>query len=140
MMNKPSIFLNLLDDFLNNYLPCSVGVSPNTAISYKYAFRILIEFMYSVKGIPADKIIFDNLDYNTLLEFFSWIEKDRGCSIATKNQRLSAILSFSAYAQNRDLAAASIFRTSVKNSNEKRTNETSCCFYYPRSFYLTSIT
>lgn len=113
MINKTSNFLKLLDDFVNNYLPYSVGLSLNTIISYKYAFRILIEYMYSVKGIPADKIIFDDLDYNTLLEFFSWIEKDRGCSIATKNQRLSAILSFSAYAQNRDLAAASIFRTSV---------------------------
>jgi site-specific recombinase XerD len=112
-MSKPSNFLKLLDDFINNYLPFSVGLSLNTVTSYKYAFRLLIEFMFAKKGIPADKIIFAHLDYNTLLEFFNWIEKDRGCSIATKNQRLSAILSFSAYAQNRDLLAASIFRTSV---------------------------
>jgi site-specific recombinase XerD len=112
-MNKTSIFLNLLDDFINNYLPYSVGVSPNTVISYKYAFRLLIEFLYSKKGISADKVSFNNLDYTTLLDFFEWIEKDRGCSIPTKNQRLSAILSFSAYAQNRDLSAASTFRTSV---------------------------
>jgi len=112
-MSKPSIFLKLLDGFITSYLPCSVGASPNTVTSYKYAFRLLIEFMYSVKGIPADKVTFDQLDYDTLLEFFNWIEKVRGCSISTKNQRLSGILSFSKYAQNRDFSAASVFRTSV---------------------------
>jgi site-specific recombinase XerD len=107
------MFLKLLDDFVTSYLPSSVGASPHTVTSYKYAFRLLIEFMNSIKGIPADKVTFDILGYDTLLEFFNWIEKVRGCSISTKNQRLSAILSFSEYAQNRDLAAASVFRTSV---------------------------
>jgi site-specific recombinase XerD len=112
-MSESSIFLKLLDSFVTSYLPSAVGVSPNTVTSYKYAYRLLIEFMYSVKGIPADKITFDLLSYDTLLEFLDWIEKVRGCCISTKNQRLSAILSFSKYAQNRDLSAASVFRTSV---------------------------
>ena len=112
-MNEPSIFLKLLDIFVTSYLPCAVGVSSNTVTSYKYAYRLLIEFIYSVKGIPADKVTFNHLGYDTLLEFFDWIEKVRGCSVSTKNQRLSAILSFSKYAQNRDLSAASVFRTSV---------------------------
>jgi integrase/recombinase XerD len=112
-MNEHSIFLKLLDSFTTSYLPSSIGASPNTITSYKYAFRLLIEFMYSKKGIPADTITFAHLDYDTLLEFFDWIEKDRGCSISTKNQRLSAILAFSHYAQNRDFSAASVFRTSV---------------------------
>lgn len=112
-MSESSIFLKLFDSFVTSYLPSAVGVSPNTIISYKYAYRLLIEFMYSVKGIPADKITFDHLSYDTLLEFLDWIEKVRGCCISTKNQRLSALLSFSKYAQNRDLAAATVFRTSV---------------------------
>lgn len=113
MMNKTSDFLSLLDAFITTYLPCSVGASPNTVKSYKYAFRLLIEFMYKEKGIDADKITFEKLDYIMLTEFFTWIESVRGCSASTKNQRLSAIASFSAYAQNRDFAAASVFRNSV---------------------------
>lgn len=112
-MSEHSIFLKLLDSFITSYLPCSIGASPNTVTSYKYAFRLLIEFMYSIKGIPADIVTFGHLDFDTLMDFFNWIEKVRGCSISTKNQRLSAILSFSEYAQNRDLSAASVFRTSV---------------------------
>lgn len=112
-MENKSSFLNLLNDFVNNYLPFAVGASVNTIKSYKYAFRLLIEFMFSKKGINADKLLFTDLNYNTLLEFFDWLEKTRGCSISTKNQRLSAILSFSKYAQNRDIDAASVFRTSI---------------------------
>ncbi len=112
-MNKPSKFLELLSSFLINYMPCSVGASPNTVTSYKYAFRLLLEFMYSTKGIPADEITFEQLDFGTLTEFLDWIEKNRGCSASTKNQRLSAIISFSEYAQNRDLDAASVFRSGV---------------------------
>lgn len=112
-MNKPSKFLELLDNFITNYMPCSVGASPNTVTSYKYAFRLLLEFMYSKKGISADKIAFEQLDFDTLTEFLDWIEKERGCSASTKNQRLSAIISFSEYAQNRDIDAASVFRSCV---------------------------
>ena len=112
-MNDPSKFLELLDSFITNYMPCSVGASPNTVTSYKYAFRLLLEFMYSKKGIPADKITFEQLNFDTITEFLNWIEKDRGCSASTKNQRLSAILSFSEYAQNRDFDAASVFRRGV---------------------------
>ena len=94
-------------------MPCSVGASPNTITSYKYAFRLLLEFMYSMNGIPADKIAFEQLTFDTMTEFLDWIEKDRGCSASTKNQRLSAIISFSEFAQNRDFVAASVFRSGV---------------------------
>ncbi|WP_235182698.1 tyrosine-type recombinase/integrase [Gracilibacillus boraciitolerans] len=76
--------------------------------------------MYKEKGIEADKITFEKLDYITLTEFFTWIESVRGCSASTKNQRLSAITSFSAYAQNRDFAAASVFRNSVNKIPMKK--------------------
>ena len=112
-MSEPSKFLELLDGFITNYMPCAVGASPNTVTSYKYAFRLLLAFMYAKKGIPADKITFKQLDFDTMTEFLDWIEKDRGCSASTKNQRLSAIISFSEYAQNRDFDAASVFRRCV---------------------------
>lgn len=121
MKNKASDFLKLLDAYITTYLPCSVGASNNTIKSYKYAFRLLIEFMYKEKGIGADNISFDKLDYETLTDFFTWIESARGCSASTKNQRLSAISSFSAYAQNRDFAAASVFRNSVNRIPVKKT-------------------
>lgn len=125
MKNNFSGFLELLDAYISSYLPCAFGASVNTVKSYKYAFRLLIQFMYQQKRIEADKITFENLDYMTLIEFFTWIEEERGCSISTKNQRLSALASFSKYAQNRDFEAASVFRNSInkipmKKSSKKR--------------------
>ena len=113
MKHKASPFLELLNSFVTEYLPGAVGASPNTIKSYKAAFRLLLKYMYQEKGISADQISFEALDYQTILDFLSWLEKSRGCSATTKNQRLSALVSFSSYAQNRDFVAASTFRSSV---------------------------
>ncbi len=113
MKHKVSSFLGLLNSFVTEYLPGAVGASPNTIKSYKAAFRLLLKYMYQVKGISADQISFDALNYQTMIDFLSWLEKFRGCSATTKNQRLSALVSFSSYAQNRDFIAASTFRSSV---------------------------
>lgn len=113
MKNNPSTFLNLLDAYVSKYLPISVGASPNTIKSYKTSYRLLIEFMYIKKNINADEITFGILNQQTLLDFLEWLEIERFCSASTKNQRLSALVSFSSYAQNRDFEAATIFRNSI---------------------------
>lgn len=102
-----------MENYINQYLPVAVGASKNTIKSYKYAFRLLLEYLYSKKGIPADGICFGCLDYDCLTGFIDWLEMERGYSISTKNQRLSALLSFSEYAQNRDFEAACVFRSNL---------------------------
>ena len=121
MKHKSSSFLELLNSFVTEYLPDAVGASPNTIRSYKAAFRLLLKYMYQEKGISADRISFEALDYKTMIDFLLWLERSRGCSATTKNQRLSALSSFSSYAQNRDFAAASVFRSSVTRIPLKRT-------------------
>ncbi len=112
-MTNTTVFLSLSKDFVTTYLPVGKGASHNTIKSYKYAFRLLIEFMYSEKNIPADEIQFSHLDYNTLLSFLEWLLNVRKCSISTRNQRLAVLLSFSEYAQNRNYDAAAVFRSSI---------------------------
>lgn len=112
-MNESSTFLEMLEAFINSYLPTGLNASPNTVKSYKYAFRLLIEYMYSEKGIRADRISFNDLGYDTVTGFLDWIVNVRKCSPSTKNQRLSALLSFSGYAQNRDFDAAAVFRAGI---------------------------
>jgi site-specific recombinase XerD len=113
MKRKVSTFLELLNSFVAEYLPDAVGAGPNTIKSYKAAYRLLLRYMFQEKGVSADQVSFESLDYQTITDFLSWLEKSRGCSATTKNQRLSAFVSFSAYAQNKDFAAASTFRSSV---------------------------
>ena len=110
-MSKRKIrFMTLLEDYFETYLPYSRGLSPNTINSYKQSFLLLLRFMMDIKKKKADDINFSDLSYDTLLEFFNWLETDRSCKPVTRNQRLSAIAAFSVYAQNRDFDAASVFR------------------------------
>ena len=113
MKHKTSSFLELLNSFVTEYLPGALGASLNTIKSYKAAFRLFLKYMYQEKGISADQIFFETLNCQILIDFLSWLEKTRECSASTKNQRLSALASFSSYAQNRDFSAASTFRSSV---------------------------
>ena len=120
MSSKPSAFLDLLESFLSVYLPCSVGVRPNTIKSYKDSFRLLLSYMYESHSISADVLQFSDLNYETILGFLSWLETERGCSATTRNQRLSALSSFSNYAQNRNFDAAVIFRADVHKLPSKK--------------------
>ena len=108
-----SEFMNVLGDYFVTYLPFSKGLSPNTIKSYKQCFILLLNFMFNQKEISADKLVFSDLDYETLLDFFNWLESERKCKPITRNQRLSAIFAFSEYAQNRNFDAASVFRTNI---------------------------
>jgi len=76
--------------------------------------------MYDVKNVCADQIAFDSLNYDVLTEFFNWMGAERKCSQSTKIQRLAAISSFAAYAQNRDFEAALVFRNSVNKISFKK--------------------
>ncbi|MBQ5447075.1 MAG: tyrosine-type recombinase/integrase [Lachnospiraceae bacterium] len=113
MSRRKITFISILENYFETYLPYSRGLSNNTINSYKQSFLLLFRFMLEVKDVAANDIKFSDLNYETLLEFFNWIEVNRSCKAATRNQRLSALSAFSEYAQNRDFDAASVFRSAV---------------------------
>jgi len=112
MKRKALGFLDLLEVFFTDYMPYSAGLSANTIKNYKYAFRLLMEYLFKIKGIDSCGITFKALDYEAVNGFLNWLEQERGCGIATRNQRLTALSSFAAYAQNRTLDAA-VFANAV---------------------------
>lgn len=120
MRKNTSSFLLLLESYFGSYLPTAKGLSPATIKSYKTAFCVLLEFMYSEKGINASEIKFDDLTSDIISEFLDWLETKRKCSISTRNHRLSVLNAFSEYAQNRDFEAASVFRASLLKIPQKK--------------------
>jgi len=118
MKRRNTEFLDLLEIFFTDYMPYSAGLSTNTFKSYKYAFRLLMEYLYNVKKIGSGSITFRALDFETINGFLNWLEQERGCGIATRNQRLTALSSFAAYAQNRTLDAA-MFANSIDKAPVK---------------------
>ena len=134
MRKKNSNFILVLEDYFTTYLPYSRGLSANTINSYKQCFLLLFMFMREKKSKEPDEVTFADLGYETLQEFLRWLETERNCTAATRNQRLSAISSFSEYAQNRDFDAASLFRTAVNKVPSKKINkEIQGSFYKGRS-------
>ena len=110
----------LLEQFFTEYMPLSSGLSPNTVRSYKHSFRLLFQYVYQVKKKDAGEIVFQDLDFETIDSFLKWIEAERGCSVSTRNLRLSALTSFAAYAQNRNFEAATVFANAVRRVPVKK--------------------
>lgn len=121
MKKKLPDFLDLLETYFEEYLPYAAGLSENTLKSYKYAFRLLLQFLLEEKDIPANRISFSVLGGNTISEFMLWLETKRGCGISTRNLRLAALSSFADYAQNRNFEASTVFLKSMKLVPVKKT-------------------
>ena len=113
-------FTLLLEQFFTEYMPLSSGLSPNTVRSYKHSFRLLFQYIHQTKKKEAGELLFRDLDYETIDSFLRWIETERGCSVSTRNLRLSALASFAAYAQNRNFEAATVFANAVRRAPVKK--------------------
>lgn len=129
MAYKKETFLNLLEYYFVTYLPTVRGLSTSTVVSYKATFRILMEFLYTKKGISSDKVTLEILDVTLIIEFLDWLESERNCSISTRNQRLSAIAAFSIYVQNHDFGSGVSFRNNVLKVPKKKAARQSRSFF-----------
>ena len=121
MRRKKNRFLDILESYVTEYMPYAAGLSGNTIRSYKDTFRLLLAYLQEEKGIKPHKAAFAGLDYDTLTGFLDWLEQTRKCSVSTRNQRLTILAAFAAYAQNRDFDAASVFMNSIQKIPAKRT-------------------
>ena len=74
-------------------------MSSNTIVSYRDAFRLLLLFCRDVRGISPEKLCFAVFDGDLIPCFLDWLQDERGCSTATRNQRLTAIHAFFRYVQ-----------------------------------------
>lgn len=129
---KTNILLSLLSDYFNSYLPEVKGVSHNTIISYQYAFQLLFDFLYEKKGIEPEKVTFDNLSNEIILEYLAWIETSRDCSPVTRNHRRTALSSFAKYALKKNLSATLQFFSDVTAIPKKKTPQISDIKYFTK--------
>lgn len=96
---KPTDFAYYLTNFLSKYLPGTVGLRPNTIMSYRDTFSMFLEFCTKHKGIRPEKFSLDNLNRKLIEEYLEWLEKTRCCIASSRNVRLAAFHSFSRYLQ-----------------------------------------
>ena len=84
--------------FLGDYLMITRNLSHNTQQSYRDTFRMLVTFISEKTGISVDRLKISDLSKGLLLNFLDeYIEHTRNASIASRNQRLTAIKSFAKF-------------------------------------------
>jgi integrase/recombinase XerD len=96
-MKQPTDFAKYISGFLNDYLPNEKGVSTNTIKSYSYTFILFITYMRDVKNVSINRLMMANINKEVIVSFLDWLQRERKCSDATRNQRLAAISSFVKY-------------------------------------------
>jgi integrase/recombinase XerD len=95
-------FAKYLTKFFSEYLVGERGASPNTIRAYSNTFTQLLTFMDEVQHIVADKLLLNHLTKKVVLGFLDWLQSNRQCGNATRNQRLAALHSFFKYMQYED--------------------------------------
>ena len=98
--------LGRVHDFLKIYLPKHRNVSPNTVRSYKKSLDQFFDHVKVVKSVPFGDVTFEMITAETVTAFLDHVEDERKCSVSTRNQRLTAIRSFVAYAAMMDITVA----------------------------------
>ena len=88
-----------LSNFFGKYLPGERAASPNTILSYRDTFVLLISYMKTQKQISAEKLCLDNLSKSVIVDFLNWLQDERGNSNSTRNYRMAAIHAFFSYMQ-----------------------------------------
>lgn len=95
-MTSPN-FSSLLQRFFTDRLLRQLGASAHTVASYRDTFRLLLRFAAErLKQAPSE-IRLEDLDASFLGKFLEHLEGDRGNSIRTRNNRLSALRAFFRY-------------------------------------------
>ncbi|KUO67778.1 MAG: integrase [Clostridia bacterium BRH_c25] len=102
-MKRDADFPYYLSGFLARFLPGELGARENTVLSYRDTFTLFLKYCKSHKNILPENMTLDKLTKELVESFLVWIEEERSCGIATRNQRLAAIHSFCRFMQTEDV-------------------------------------
>ena len=87
-------FSYLVTTFFTAHLNAELGLSPNTVASYSDCMKLLVNYLCKRLEIESEAIDIQMISPERVLDFLDYIEKERGNSTTTRNQRLGAIKTF----------------------------------------------
>ena len=103
-MSSPRTLGPWLRRFLTEHIVTERNLARNTQKSYRDTFLLLLPFVGTRIRKPVDRIAIEDLTSRRVRQFLDHLEEDRGCSVQTRNQRLSAIRAFARFVASRDPA------------------------------------
>jgi site-specific recombinase XerD len=90
-------FARHIAGFLSRYLPGQRNLSTNTIASYRDAVKLFLVFCETERKIKPDTIRISDMSPELLTDYLGWLERERHCTAASRNQRLAAFKSFFHY-------------------------------------------
>ena len=94
-MNAPVTLVGPhLQRFFAEHLAMHKHASPGTVGSYRDTFRLLLQFMQDTTRIAPTALPVAAIDADAILTFLNHIERNRRCSVRSRNARLAAIRAF----------------------------------------------
>lgn len=109
--------------FLQGYLTDVRNLSVNTVKSYRDAIRMLITHVSKKNNIVEDSILLSDLSPKAILSMLNDVEKKRGCSIKTRNLRLSAFVALAKFVATKSPEHIEWCRE-IRNIPTKKTSKT----------------
>ncbi len=100
-MNALPSLGNLLHTFFEDHLVCQKGLRPSSIQSYRDAIRLFLQFVAADKRCKLIRLGVADMTSDRVLRFLDHLEKDRGNTVASRNQRLAALRCFFEYLASR---------------------------------------
>jgi site-specific recombinase XerD len=103
-----------MTSFFLNHLAAERNVSRNTALAYRDAWKLFLQFAAEMHQRKVEALAIDDLTPHVVLAFLDGLEATRKNSIQTRNARLAAIHSFFRYVLGCEPALAAICQRILK--------------------------
>jgi integrase/recombinase XerD len=90
-MNDSELLGPWLRRFLLEHLTAERNLARNTQCSYRDTLVLFLPFLARNLARPVDRLKLDQIGVELVRRFLDYLETERHCSVATRNQRLAAI-------------------------------------------------
>jgi integrase/recombinase XerD len=91
VMNDTSLLGPWIRRFLMEHLVSERNLARNTQRSYRDSLRLLLPVIARRTRKPIDRLAVTDVSADRVRQFLGELEEKRGCTIATRNQRLAAL-------------------------------------------------
>ena len=92
-------YSSMVSRYFRKHLAGTKNVSINTIHSYRDTFMLFNNYLETRCGLKLDRINVGSLSRDIVLDFLNYLEDERECSTASRNQRLATLKSFARYVQ-----------------------------------------
>lgn len=113
--------------FLMEHLVGERNLARNTQVSYRDTLVLFLPFASKRKKKVVDRLCIDDISADVIRDFLQYLEKERECSIVTRNQRLAAIHALSRFIGERSPEHV-VWCSEIRGVPFKKTSQTSMTY------------